>query len=65
MSDKAHIHLNISANKLNCHYWATENPQELHERPRDTSEVMFQCTNAKLGIIEPHYINMRNNFVRA
>ena len=33
MTDEAHFHLSGYVNKQNYHYWAFENPQELHQRP--------------------------------
>jgi len=31
MSDKAHFHVSGYVNKQNCHYWAPNNPHELHQ----------------------------------
>jgi hypothetical protein len=33
MTEEAHFHLSGYMNKLNYRYWASENPQELHQRP--------------------------------
>ncbi|XP_014471890.1 PREDICTED: uncharacterized protein LOC106742984 [Dinoponera quadriceps] len=39
MNDEAHFHLSGYVNKQNFHYWAPENPNELHERPLHSAKV--------------------------
>jgi len=42
MTDEAHFHLSGYVNKQNCRCWASENPQELHQRPLH-SERLTAC----------------------
>jgi hypothetical protein len=78
MSDKAHFHLNGTVNKQNCHYWASENPRTLHQRPLHSPKTTVWCTVTKECVIGPYffedngvtvtvnshrYIEMINNFV--
>ena len=39
MTDEAHFHLSGYVNKQNYHYWAPENPQELHQRPLQSERL--------------------------
>ena len=47
MSDKAHFYLSGMVNQQNCHYWASENPKQLHERLLHSPKV-FGALWAKL-----------------
>lgn len=79
MSDEAHFHLDGYVNVQNCRYWASENPQELHQRPLHSLKVTVWCCISKLGIVGPYffeeegiavtvtsarYEEMLNNFLR-
>jgi len=43
MTDEAHFHLSGYVNKQNYHYWAPENPQELHQRPLYSERLTIWC----------------------
>ena len=43
MTDEAHFHLSGYVNKQNYHYWAPENPQELHQRPLHSERLTVWC----------------------
>ena len=43
MSNKAYFHLNGTVNKQNLHYWAPENPRNIHERPLHSACVTVWC----------------------
>jgi hypothetical protein len=55
MSDEAHFHLNGYVNVQNCRYWASENPQQLHQRPLHSLKVTVWCCISKLGIVGPYF----------
>lgn len=40
---KARIHLNVSINKRNSHYWIADHPKELHRKPLYSAEVTGWC----------------------
>jgi hypothetical protein len=54
MSD-AHFHLSGYVNKHNFRYWATANPQQLHERPLHSAKVTVWCAISSNGIIDPYF----------
>jgi hypothetical protein len=39
MTDEANFHLSGCVNKQNFHYWAEENPQQIHQRPLHSGRV--------------------------
>ncbi|XP_025407883.1 uncharacterized protein LOC112681783 [Sipha flava] len=49
-SDEAHFHLSGIVNKQNYHYWAVENPQELHQRPLHSPYVTVWCAVSDFGV---------------
>jgi hypothetical protein len=51
MTDEAHFHLFGCGNKENFHYWAEENPQQLHQRPLHSARVTVRCEVANFGVI--------------
>jgi len=55
MSDEAHFHLDGYVNVQNCQYWASENPQQLHQRPLHSLKVTVWCCISKLGIVGPYF----------
>jgi hypothetical protein len=48
MTDEAHLQLSGCFNTLNFRYWAEENPQRLHQRPRHSARVTVRCVRGKL-----------------
>ena len=78
-SDKAHFHLSGEVNKQILHYWASENPLNIHEEPLHSERVTV-CAIGIFGIIGPYfckdengatvtvdaerYIHMLNTFLR-
>ncbi|KAL4107251.1 hypothetical protein QTP88_017631 [Uroleucon formosanum] len=63
MSDEAHFHLDGFVNKQNCHYYAAENPQSLHERPLHSPKVTVWCAVSKKLIIGPYFFEEQGNTV--
>lgn len=55
MSDEAHFHLSGYVNKQNFRYWATENPQQLHELPLHSDKVTVWCAVSAFGIFGPFF----------
>lgn len=55
MSDEAHFLLNGSVNKHNSRYYATENPQIIHEEPLHDEKVTVWCGVCAGGIIGPYF----------
>jgi hypothetical protein len=53
MTDEAHFHLPGYVNKQNYHYWAPENPQELHQRPLHSERLTVWCGIASFGVLRP------------
>lgn len=54
-SDEAHFHLSGTVNKQNFRYWATENPQEIHQRPLHSPYVTVWCAVAEFGVLGPYF----------
>ena len=55
MTDEAHFHLSGFVNKQNYHYWASENPQELHQRPLHSERLTVWCGIASFGVTGPYF----------
>ena len=55
ISDEAHFHLSGFVNKQNFRYWATENPQQLHEEPLHSQKVTVWCAVSAFGIFGPFF----------
>jgi len=43
ISDEAHFRMCGYVNKQNCHYWAPNNPCELHQCPQHSAKVTMWC----------------------
>ena len=69
MTDEAHM------NKQNYHYWAPENPQELHQRPLHSERLTVWCGITSFGpyffednegaavtVTFEHYVAVLRNF---
>jgi hypothetical protein len=54
-SDETHFHLSGTVNKQNFHYWAAENPQELHQRPLHSPRVTVWCAFTEFGMWGPYF----------
>ncbi|KAJ4434071.1 hypothetical protein ANN_16390 [Periplaneta americana] len=79
MTDEANFHVCGYVNTHNCRFWASDNPQWMHERPLHSKKVVVWCGVASFGIIGPyffedgeeravtvtsqHYINMLQAFL--
>ena len=64
MSIKAHFHVSGNVNKQNCHYWAPNNPHELHQHPLHSAKVTVWCEVYAHGIICPYFFeNMKGHTV--
>jgi hypothetical protein len=63
MSDKAHFKLDGTVNKQNSRYWATENPQQLQQRPLHSSEVTVWCGVAKFVMVGPYFFGEDNSSI--
>ena len=55
MTDEAHFHLSGYVNKQNYHYWAPENPQELHKHPLHSKRLTVWCGIASFGVLGPYF----------
>ena len=53
--DEAHFHVSGHVNKQNCHYWAPNNPHELHHHPLHSAKVTVQCEVYSHGFIGPYF----------
>jgi len=54
MTDEAHFHLSGYVNKQNYHYWAPENPQELHQHPLHFERLTVWCGITSFGVLGPY-----------
>jgi len=55
MMDEASFHLCGNVNSQNCHYWATENPHDIHQKPLHSVKVIVWCGVASFGVIGPYF----------
>ncbi|KAJ4437439.1 hypothetical protein ANN_17583 [Periplaneta americana] len=55
MTDEANFHVCGYVNTHNCRFWASDNPQEMHERPLHSEKVVVWCGVASFGIIGPYF----------
>lgn len=55
MSDEAHFCLNGTVNKQNCRFYATENPQLVHEEPLHDQKVTVWCGICANRVIGPYF----------
>jgi hypothetical protein len=55
MTDEANFHLCDNVNSQNCHYWATENPCNIHQKPLHSEKVIVWCGVASFGVIDPYF----------
>jgi hypothetical protein len=55
MTDKANFHLRGNVNFQNCHYWATKNPRDIHQKPLHSAKVIVWCGVASFGVTGPHF----------
>ncbi|GBL82575.1 hypothetical protein AVEN_263665-1 [Araneus ventricosus] len=77
--DEARFHLSGCVNKQNFHYWALNNPRQIHERPLHSERVTVWCAVADSGVIGPYpfeengkavtvtsarYVDMLRNFLQ-
>ena len=53
MTDEAHFHLPGYVDKQNYRYWATENPQELRQRPIRSERLTVWCGIAWFEVLGP------------
>ena len=54
MSDEAQVHVSGYVNKQNYHYWAPNNPHDLHQHPLHSAKVTVWCAVSSHGIIGPY-----------
>jgi hypothetical protein len=54
MTREAHFHTN------NFHYWAEENPQQLHQLPLHGARVIVWCVVANFGITCPYFFENKD-----
>jgi hypothetical protein len=55
MSDEVHFCMPGYVNKQNGHYWAPNNPPELHQCPLYNAKVTGWCAISPHGIIGPYF----------
>ena len=53
MTDEGNFHLFGSSQ--NCHYWATGNPCDIHQKPLRSEKVIVWCGVASFGVISPYF----------
>ena len=53
MTDEANFRLCGSVNSLNCRYWATKNPRDIHQKPLHFEKVIVWCGATSFGVIGP------------
>jgi hypothetical protein len=55
MMDEANFRLCGNVNSQNCHYWATENPHNIHQKPLHSAKVIVWCGAASFGVVGPYF----------
>jgi hypothetical protein len=55
MTDEANFHLCGNVNSQNCHYWATENPRDIHQKPLHSDKIIVWCGVAPFVVIGPYF----------
>jgi len=55
ITDEAHFHLSGYMNKENYHYWAPENPQELHQHPLHRERLTVCCGIESFGVFGTYF----------
>ena len=53
MTDEENFHLCGNVSSQYCHYWATENPRDIHQKPLHSEKVIVWCRVASFGVISP------------
>jgi hypothetical protein len=61
MTDEAWFHLSGYVNSQNSRYWATENPNELHEQPLHDQKIGVWCGVSATRIIGPIFFDSTVN----
>jgi hypothetical protein len=54
MMGEANFHL-CGKSSQNCHYWATENPRSIHQKPLHSEKVIVWCGVESFGVIGPYF----------
>ena len=55
MMDEANYHLCGNVNSQNCHYWATDNPRDIHQKPLHSEKVIVLDGVASFGVISSYF----------
>jgi hypothetical protein len=55
MMDEAHFYLCGNVSSQNCHYWATENPRNIHQKPLHSEKVTLWCGVVSFGVVSPYF----------
>jgi len=58
MMDEGNFHLCGNVNSQNCHYWATQNPRDIHQKPlhsEKVEKVIVWCGVASFGVIGTYF----------
>jgi len=55
MTDEANFHHCGNVNSQNCHYWATENPWDIHQNSLHSKKVTVWCGVASFRVISPYF----------
>jgi hypothetical protein len=58
ITEEANFHLCGNVNSQNCHYWATENPRDIHQKPLYSEKVIVWCGVYLLGWLVPVSLKM-------
>jgi hypothetical protein len=55
MMHEANFYLCGNINSQNCHYWATENHHDIHQKPLHSEKVIVWCGVASFRVISPYF----------